>query len=858
MNSEKWQKLDEIFHAALEIEPAARRKSFLSRACRSDAELEREIESLLASHENSEEFLKKNALEIGAQQIFSETAPTTAMPPPNVGEYKIIQEIGRGGFGAVFLAERSAVAEDDFVQKVALKVIKRGMDTDEIVRRFRQERQVLASLNHPFITKLLDGGTTADGLPYLVMEYVEGVPLDEFCDAPSPALNERLELFRKICAAVQYAHQNLVVHRDLKPSNILITAEGVPKLLDFGVAKILSDESSGATKNATRIFTPEYASPEQQKGEKITTATDVYSLGVLLSEIVYSSKNEAQSSSKSISSFRFLPVPSWFKFQSSEREGQTGFDRERQKTKNKRRTTASPFALGRLSHAKDLEKIIQMATRTEAARRYASAGDLAEDIRRFQRGFPIAAQRDSFFYRAEKFVRRHKLGFAAAAIAIISLVSGFSVAVWQARVAGIERKKAERRYADVRALTNSFLFEFHDAIRDTAGTYEARRLVVAKALEYLKKLEADAAADAAAGENDDVALLRELSAAYNRVGDAQSNSLKENESALESFQTAAAIDRRILRLDPGDLETKKRLAANLFKCGETLTALGRAAEALQFYRDAAAIHEENLRAAPEDLGEWLSFSDQLNAVAGTLAALKQTAAAEEFFRRALQAINRRIELEKPDDAATVGVTLAWMGRGDLLKELKDWHGAAESYKKAVELAEKTLPANPSDAQALRNLSASHNRYGEVLDALGDGRGALENFKFCMELLKKKSAETPDDGQVRLAEANYTIKVAAQTEKTGDRQEALRLAREGLRLNERLTDATDASNGYSRSYQAGLQETGADLLVKLGQAAEARKTYEQALKIYSEILPAATKNAELGDRITRLRQKISAL
>src|SRR5688572_4055932 len=282
MDPARWQRLNEIFAVALELDPE-RENDFLRQTCDGDEELQGEVEAILAAARSADRkgFLDADVFAAGAQVLVeNEIAPGT-----EIGPYRVVKEIGRGGMGAVYLAQR-----EDFQQQVALKIIKRGMDTDAIVRRFVQERDVLASLNHPNIARLLDGGMTADSLPFIAMDYVEGLTITEFCDQNKLSIEERLALFRKVCGAVTYAHQNLVVHRDIKPSNILVAADGEPKLLDFGIAKLLSHDPSGNTIEPTvtgaNLMTPEYASPEQIRGDRITTASDIYSLGVLLYELL--------------------------------------------------------------------------------------------------------------------------------------------------------------------------------------------------------------------------------------------------------------------------------------------------------------------------------------------------------------------------------------------------------------------------------------------------------------------------------------------------------------------------------------------------------------------------------------------
>ncbi|MGZ6971825.1 MAG: serine/threonine-protein kinase, partial [Thermoanaerobaculia bacterium] len=280
MTPERWAEIQGLLHDALK-RPAHERPAFLDEACRGDAELKSEAASLLAASEEATDFLETPAVPSAADVVVEEPERQ------HVGPYRVIRLLGSGGMGHVYLAVR---ADEQYQKRVAIKVVKRGTDTDFVLRRFRQERQILAGLDHPNIARLLDGGNTEDGLPYFVMEYVEGEPITTFCERRGLEVRERLRLFRTVCGAVQFAHQNLVVHRDLKPGNILVTADGVPKLLDFGIAKLLNPELSPQTIDMTaanlRLFTPDFASPEQIRGERITTASDVYSLGALLYELL--------------------------------------------------------------------------------------------------------------------------------------------------------------------------------------------------------------------------------------------------------------------------------------------------------------------------------------------------------------------------------------------------------------------------------------------------------------------------------------------------------------------------------------------------------------------------------------------
>ena len=276
---EKWDQVKELFALALERDPEER-SNFLRQACAGDDSLRTEIESLLSSFDGATTFLE----DCPAADLLS--AQSRVMTGRRIGAYRIIREIGQGGMAVVYLGERD---DQNYRKQVAIKMVKPGIDTEQVLHRFRNERQTLAALDHSNIVKLLDGGSSEDGSPYLVMEYVEGLPIDQYCDLNKLSIDDRLRLFREVCSAVQYAHEKLVIHRDLKPGNILIAKGGVPSLLDFGIAKLLNPEcfqTPLVTRTDWRPMTPEYASPEQIRGHAITTATDVYSLGVLLFDLL--------------------------------------------------------------------------------------------------------------------------------------------------------------------------------------------------------------------------------------------------------------------------------------------------------------------------------------------------------------------------------------------------------------------------------------------------------------------------------------------------------------------------------------------------------------------------------------------
>ncbi len=420
MQNEKWEKIIEVFNSALDEKESERRAFVEMQMNGEDEDALQEVLELLSSHEESEDFIEEPPSELAAEVFENGNRSSIGK---TIGVYKIEKEIGHGGMGTVFLATRS---DKEFDQKVAIKLLKRGMDTDAIILRFRYERQILAELNHPNIARLLDGGTTKNGLPYFVLEYIEGVPITEYCEQKKLELTERLKLFRQVCDAISYAHQNLIVHRDIKPNNILVNKEGVPKLLDFGIAKVLQTDSdtTNLTVAGERLMTPKYASPEQVKGEPITTATDVYSLGVLLYELLtgtlpYKIESASPKQIEEIISEKEPTLPS--------------------KEINPKSEIQNPKSL-----KGDLDNIALMALEKEPSKRYQNVGEFSSDIGRYLKGLPVIARKNTFVYRATKFVRRNAIAVAVAGIFSVFLIGFLINSQVQANRIAKEQKRSEK------------------------------------------------------------------------------------------------------------------------------------------------------------------------------------------------------------------------------------------------------------------------------------------------------------------------------------------------------------------------------------------------------------------------------
>ncbi len=577
-DAERWRRVREILGEALERDPAEQ-ASFVERASGQDESLRREVEELLAADLRAGEFLDTPAA-LAAAPLLSEEG--SAQPPRAVGPYRILKLLGQGGMGVVYLAER---ADGQFEQRVALKLLRTGLTEGSPASRFLRERQILARLHHPGIARLLGGGITPEGTPYFALEYVEGRPLGHYCEQEALGLAARLTLFLQVCDAVDYLHRNLVVHRDLKPSNILVTAAGEPRLLDFGIAKLLEEGEAGATRTVTRMMTPEYAAPEQIRGEDVTTVTDVFTLGAILYELLSGERPFRHRSGQLETLERAIleedPPPP------SQAQGPGA---------------ALPDGGAELRSRRlrgDLDAIVMKALRKEPDRRYPSVEALAGDVRRHLQGLPVGARGDARGYRLGRFLRRHRLAMAASALVLLALTGGLLGTAWQARRAESarqeaerQRERAERRVADVRRLVGSLLFDFHDAIADLPGSATARRLVVSRALEYLDGLAQEA--------GDDAALQGELATAYDRVGDVSLRS-GDPQEAEQSHTRAYQIRRRLAARDPADAGVRLAVALSLRELGDGRYLAGDAAGAVARYREAARAVEALGAERPDDL-----------------------------------------------------------------------------------------------------------------------------------------------------------------------------------------------------------------------------------------------------------------
>jgi serine/threonine-protein kinase len=892
---ERWQRVAPILDEAFELAPDAR-AAYLDRACAGDLELRADAEAMLAAELESADFLDRSIDEYVAalapdasSASVDEVDSSDLRPGAQIGPYRVVDELGHGGMGAVYVAER---ADGQFEQRVALKVVRHGLDSVEAHRRFLAERQILARLSHPGIARLLDGGIAPDGRPWFAMELVDGIPLTRYCDVHRLGIDRRLALFLDVGEAVRYAHQNLIVHRDLKPSNMLVTSEGRVKLLDFGIAKLIEDDQTVATgpsapapdtRTELRIMTPEYAAPEQVRGESVTTATDVYALGTVLYELLTGHR-----------AHRF------------ERRTPAEYERVVCETEPVRpsevvtRLITEPAAVSdapppddvwttrgldsvalRRRLIGDLDTIVLHALEKDPARRYPSAEAMLDDVRRYLAALPIRARPDSRAYRFRKFARRHRIGLAASAALALALIAGFGTTLWQARARAREAAKAEEvknfvvglfALADPgesrgREITASELLA--RGVRRVDSALGRQPAVQEELLGVLgnihQQLGLYAQADTLLARSIEVATRAygprhlEVAARLTQRGAA----LKElgKPAAAESLlERALEIRRRALGPDHADVaETMSELAS-------VLAHEGKAQRAESLYRVAIEIHERRL--GPNAL----ELSKDYDALAALLDEEEKFDAANALYRQALAIRRKRLDPGHPDVLNVLGnivANLENMGRYAEAESLArvvlqgrrrlypnglhpDIAYSLHSLGNIFELQGRWVEAESLDAEALairrRTLGADHpmtmatlNNLAIVRYRMGDLAGAEAAFREVLALWGPKLG----------MHHRYTLRamssLGAVLSEAGKYGEAERLLRTVVRTRREAGDSTDDLGSTLRNLGV--------LLYRTGRMAEAERTLRETLAIYRRELPAD--HPRLAEAMTALGQVLTS-
>jgi non-specific serine/threonine protein kinase/serine/threonine-protein kinase len=683
-----------------------------------------------------------------------------------IGAFRLVAPVGTGGMSAVFLAERDDGA---FRQRVAIKLISAPLTHPATIRRFRAERQILASLRHPHIVTLLDGGVTPDGQAFLVMEYVDGAPISTYCRERALPLEARLRLFRLVCSAVHYAHRHFVVHRDLKPANILVTSEGEPKVLDFGVAKLLDEGNAPAAATVTAPgagpLTPNYASPEQLRGLPVTTSSDVYALGVLLYELV-TGVRPYETAAKPLDEVLRLVADAEAPRPSSRTDGAAGV----------------PYDVRRALKG-DVDAIVSCAMRKEPDRRYASVDELGADIDRFLGGKPVQAREPSLGYVVRKLAAAHRTVFVGAGVAIALIIAALVAALWQGRIAMAQRQQAERRFNEVRELANTLIFRIHDEVEPLAGSTPVRRTIVAEALKYLERLAPDA--------RGDPGLQLELSRAYVQIGKVQgapgAANLGDRENAVASFEKA----RQLIRERAVGQDAAPDVAAHYVEASRHLSATlrlmaGRRGDALTIAREAVSLAEQLAARRPgEDRVRAMLASAYFHA-----AIAESGPAALEHWKKA-GAVYGSLLADKPDDRTRQrNVALVEKYLADYYTTASELPLALEHHRRALALDERRLAAEPGARLAMFDVAIDLSNVALIVYKLGNLREAAAYYERSLALRKALAAGDPQDTLAQSRVAYVEKQLSLVYRELGDLPRAFELANAALAIYESRKGAAD--------------------------------------------------------------------
>ena len=767
MTPEVWLKIKEVLQTVLELDPSARGE-YLDDACAKQGVDRIEIEELVSSYEELGTFLEEPVAIATADLVLDKSV--VSWVGRRLGPYQIIEKIGEGGMGAVFRATRVDGLHD---KPVAIKVIRHGLDTSFFIERFRNESRILAGLEHPNIARLLDGGLTEEGVLYVVLENVVGAPIDEYCDRHDLSIDDRLKLFRTVCSAVQYAHQNLVVHRDLKPANILVTADGIAKLLDFGIAKILDPQhvASSADRTVTilRMLTPDFASPEQLRGDAITTGSDVYSLGVILYLLLTGKRPYRLNSSSLQEMIKAVcevepEKPSTAALSPWDDRSSTGQQPALQESSDKQRSPNREMLRRVLS--KDLDHIVLKALRKEPARRYGTVEQFSEDIRRYLDHLPVTARTDTLGYRTSKFVTRHKAGVAAALAVAVILLAGMLITLREARI-------AHRRFNEVRELANSLVFDIHDSIKDLPGATHAREALVQKASEYLDRLENES--------GDDPSLQRELANTYERLGSVQGKALGANlgdsAGALRSYRKALSIEERLypVGLTQDRLryaKTGREIAIILWATSDTADALKSAQKSLQISEALSEKEPGNQEVLVELSADYVLVGDLMTSTnSGSSAPNSTNQVIEDNYRRALE-IDQKVAASSSDPKLWRNLMADELYIGRHFNDAGRWQEAVTAFNESLSIFQRGAAGSNNSAQAQRDLGAVHDNLGDTFLMSGNASQALLEYEEALQLVSANALADPADMDAQALVAEAEMNIGNALEKVGKSDQAL--------------------------------------------------------------------------------------
>jgi serine/threonine protein kinase/tetratricopeptide (TPR) repeat protein len=875
--------IDSFFLTAAELQGDAR-NAYLTEVCRGDETLRAQLELMLRHAPDAEEFIARIVTDSAADVIATEAVQK------QFGAYRIVSELGRGGMGSVYLAERD---DEEFSKKVAIKLIAPGLGSAAVLRRFRQERQILARLDHPYIARLLDAGTSADGSPYFVMEYIEGEPIDRWCREHRLSIEARCRLFLQVCEAVAFAHRNLVVHRDLKPSNILIDSEGTPKLLDFGIAKVLDESSavpSAGTVTLLQAWTPDYASPEQVRGEPVTTATDVCSLGAVVYELLTGEKARRLTTYVRSEIERVIC------------EANTIPPSEAVLTLDP--ATAEEFqhrSLKAVSHhlRGDLDNIVLMAMRKEPDRRYASVDKLADDIGRFLAGRPVRARKDTLGYRGAKFIRRNRLAVLGAAIAALCLTAGSITTLVQKHWADVHRAAAEvqrrraeersleaekqRRFAEsehleanrerdfaqsqaveaerarrraddqmvqIAGLANKVLLDINDQLANLTGATKVRQEMVETTLQYLNHLHQQA--------GEDLRVLQVLATAYERLGDVTGRplhpSLGNTKDALQDYQISLRIAEQLLARNPRDPDLSVLQLGLYDRLGDVDTVMGKLSAAQEMYTHGVTLADRLYDLHPSGKSG-ANVVQLLNNRARSLTSTN-TPLAMRYIDQAI-ALAEELNRKDPSDESGDWLSSAISTKGDIYSIMGDAASQIACYRKMLAMREQVAAHNPNNPNLQRDLMLGFGKLAGALssefnpNSAADTPAAIQYYRRAIAVAESLQQRDPADQLAKLDLANALFRMGCvEREPAVIEEGAANTVRAIALLKEVLQ--TSSENTQHRAYLGYAQECSGLLAEEKGEWQQAATEFQESART---VEAGALNKADISSRVQWLEDMI---
>lgn len=726
MDPKTWKDIEEYFHRACEMTPI-QQQEFLDELKNSKPAVAEEVRKMLESHHSAGSFLEESILD---ENYISKGE--------RIGPWKILDEIGKGGMSTVYLAQRD---DGTFDRKVAVKFLHGMMPGSEMYRRMIAEQKILARLQHKNIAQLYDAGITDNGRPYFILEFIDGTSLVEWCNKRKLNFEDRLTIFEQVCEAVQFAHKRLIVHRDLKPNNILIDQDGTVKLLDFGIAKILESdtkEETPITRTGLFLMTPEYASPEQVKDNAITTATDVYQLGLLLCELLTGSLPYDIDGKKPLEAGAVIigkePKKPSTLITSAQAELQIKHSSPRQLKK-------------RLQG--DIDNIVLKALRKEPERRYDSSSQMLDDIRRYRKNLPVLARPEDSLYRSRKFIQRNRTAVASAVIILFVLIASLIYSQNQARIAERERENAQRGFENIQELAGTMIFDIYDNIAELPGSTPSREIIVERALVYLDQL--------ASNTTPDESLHLYLAEAYRKIGDVQGNPTNANlglhREALESYQTALDYLIPIVDNNVENLNAQEALAMLHGRISDIFRTLGNLAESREHMTQSLEQYEHLRNQSPDNPNIIRSFA-LANIKMGDLlgnpnfTSLEMPVRALDYYGDGEKILKPLYESNPDNVFNTRLLGLVYERIGDIYSYQGSFDRAATYFQDSMELRKKLAEMDPSNNEALRDEAIAYEKLADVHQQNGNLDGALTNYLMSMEIFTRLADIDPRNVQAQ--------------------------------------------------------------------------------------------------------------